>query len=52
MLGMGKGFVIILFIALGIWYGTKNVTLAFQIVVAYAVVRIVWRFLTGGQKKV
>ena len=46
MLGFSKWFVIFLFLSLAVWYGTKNVIVAFQIMIAYVVIRIAWRFFT------
>ncbi len=47
MLGFGKWFVIFLILGWAIWYGTGNTTLALQVVLAFIVVKIGWKFLTG-----
>lgn len=46
MLGFGKWFVIFLFLSLIIWYGTGNVTIALQVMLTYAVLKVLWKFFT------
>ncbi len=46
MLGLGKGFVIFIFLSLAIGYGTQNWIVAGQLMIAFVVVKIGWRFLT------
>lgn len=44
MLGFAKWFVIFLLLSLAVGYGTKNWIMAGQIILAYIVVKIVWKF--------
>ncbi len=46
MLGFDKWFVIFLFLSLAVWYGTKNWIIAGQIMIAFVVVKGIWRFFT------
>jgi hypothetical protein len=46
MLGFSKDFVIVLFICLVVWYGTKNILNALVILAWYAIIKIIWKFVT------
>ena len=46
MLGFNKWFVIFLFLSLAVWYGTGNLIVSIQIMAAYIVIRVIWRFFT------
>lgn len=46
MLGLSKSFVIVSLICIAIWFGAKDHKTALLIMVAFAGMRIVWKFLT------
>lgn len=50
MLGFGKWFVIFIFISFAVWYGTKNIAFASQIMLTFIVIKIVWMFFTGKKE--
>jgi hypothetical protein len=46
MLGFGKWFVIFIFLSLAVGYGTKNWIIAGQMMIAFIVIKVIWRFFT------
>ena len=50
MLGLAKSFVIILVLAIAIAVASKNWKNAVVIIILYAIVKIIWKFLTGKRK--
>jgi len=46
MFGLSKWFVIFLFLSLAVWYQTGNKLVALQIMLGFAVVKIIWVVMT------
>lgn len=46
MLGFSKSFAVCLIIAAAFSFGLRNWYIGFQIVLAYAIIKIVWNILT------
>ena len=44
--GFSKDFVIFLFISVGVGFATENPKAGLSVMIAYAIVKIIWRILT------
>jgi len=45
-LGFSKDFIIFLFISIGVGFATENPKAGLSIIIAYAIIKIIWRILT------